>query len=151
MFLFFLSLWLRGLDISVNLNFNPAAATSVDSYREITVNLGTIKYQAQVADTEAQQEKGLGYREGLGLNQAMLFNFSDADYRSFWMKGMRFDLDLIWLDEHGQVLQVNENLSHFDQKTTYPSKMKIRYVLEVAAGDYARAGRPSRADIDWSR
>src|SRR6266705_3024888 len=57
----------------------------------------------EVAKTAAAQAKGLGGRQGIANDQGMLFVFSKEDVECFWMKDMRFPLDIIWLDGRQKV------------------------------------------------
>lgn len=50
-----------------------------------------------IASTEAQKELGLGGRTSIPADTAMLFPFPKAEYYTFWMKGMRFPLDMIYI------------------------------------------------------
>src|SRR3712207_1680301 len=57
----------------------------------------------EVADEPAETARGLGYRAGLEPGKGMLFVYEAASERSFWMKGMRFCLDIVWI-EGGRVV-----------------------------------------------
>lgn len=64
-------------------------------YEEIVV--GGEKLRVEVADTPAKITKGLGYRDELG-SDGMIFVFPTAHIPAFWMKGMRFGLDFVWIE-----------------------------------------------------
>jgi uncharacterized membrane protein (UPF0127 family) len=40
----------------------------------------------------------------------MLFVFEDSAKYSFWMKDMKFLIDIIWLDNDGKVVHIEQNL-----------------------------------------
>jgi hypothetical protein len=46
---------------------------------------------------EAARARGLSGRASLGVNEGMLFLFDEAGYHSFWMKGMTFPIDIVWI------------------------------------------------------
>ncbi|MDB4984778.1 MAG: response regulator MprA [Patescibacteria group bacterium] len=56
---------------------------------------GTI--HVRVADTDAERELGLSYFKKLPTDQGMLFVFDKPGIYPFWMKGMKFPLDMVWL------------------------------------------------------
>jgi len=96
--------------------------------------------QSEVADTQEKTTLGLSYRESLPKSHGMLFIFSNPHIPTFWMKGMNFPLDMIWIGENNTIVDITENipapapgileinLPHYSPKV--PAKM----VLEVNAG-----------------
>ena len=55
------------------------------------------------------------------------------------MKGMRFDLDFVWIRQ-GKVVEVSESVSVKDQTRVYQAKEPIDAMLEVNAGWVKRQG-----------
>ena len=103
-----------------------------------TVRVGGVELHAEIADTPQLQQRGLGYRDGLPLDGAMIFVFNDASVQTFWMKGMRFCLDIIWI-EGGQIVGAAERVCPMPTVNSaelprYSSEVPVRYVLEVEAG-----------------
>ena len=93
---------------------------------------------AELADTSALQVRGLSYRDGLHPNTGMLFQFEQASVRSFWMRGMRFCLDIIWI-EHGRIEGAAENVCPMPDTDEadlprYSSKVPVTFVLELPGG-----------------
>lgn len=106
--------------------------------KKMTVVIGGHQFSAELALTAKEQQKGLGNRAGLCQNCAMLFKFGrEGDY-AFWMKDMRFDLDIIWIS-HGKIVYIAKNLSHMALNTTDP-KIPADQVLEINAGLANRYG-----------
>lgn len=129
-----------------------AAKPAVPSWRDhhpwstevATVTVGTDELQAEIADTPPLQGRGLGYRDGLEPGTAMLFVFDDASMRTFWMKGMRFCLDIVWI-ESGTVVGAAESVCPMPNTPDadlprYSSPVGVQYVLEVPAGWLATHG-----------
>jgi len=59
------------------------------------------KIQAEVAATDAARQRGLAGRQNLPEDHGMLFVWPDSDkpaMRQMCMKGMLFDLDILWID-----------------------------------------------------
>ena len=96
----------------------------------------------EVADTPTQRDLGLGGRSTMDENQGMLFIF-DSDKNStptFWMKGMEFDLDLVWI-ENGRVVDITESVPSQkklrvadSELPTYTAPQPVTEVLELNAG-----------------
>ncbi|MFA6428974.1 MAG: DUF192 domain-containing protein [Patescibacteria group bacterium] len=59
----------------------------------------------EIVRTDAARERGLSGRDHLASDQGMLFIFDEPSIRQFWMKDMRFPLDLVWLRQ-GRVVDV---------------------------------------------
>ena len=62
---------------------------------QLEINGNSIK--VEVADTPGARKKGLGGRSSLGENEGMLFIFDNLDKHPFWMKGLSFPLDFVWI------------------------------------------------------
>lgn len=113
---------------------NSAPATTTE------VTLNNVKVKAEIAQTETQRQRGLSGREKLEENSGMLFVFAQSDpIPTFWMKGMKFDLDIIWIKK-GKIIQIDKNVqppaadTADNQLIRYSPKTAVDYVLEVNAG-----------------
>jgi uncharacterized membrane protein (UPF0127 family) len=139
-----------------------AAKPAVPSWRDshpwstevATVTVGTDELQAEIADTAPLQSRGLGYRNELASGTAMLFVFDDASIRTFWMKGMRFCLDIVWI-EAGTIVGAAESVCPVPDGSdadlpTYSSPVGVRYVLEVPAGWLASHGYGAGTSVELS-
>lgn len=62
-------------------------------------DIGGKTYALEIADTDEERQRGLGGRESLCAECAMLFMFDRSDRHAFWMKEMRFPLDIVWLSD----------------------------------------------------
>ena len=83
----------------------------------------------------AGMAQGLSYRESLCPQCGMLFVFKEAGLRSFWMRDMRFPLDIIFLDEEFAVVDVARNMEPCGGVCIpYQSRHDAKYVFEVNAG-----------------
>ncbi len=99
-----------------------------------TITIGKNSILAELATTGKQKNDGLSGRTSLEEGTGMLFEFGTPSIEGFWMKDMRFSLDIIWADNSGTIVTIFQNLS----PTTYPNVFKpttpARYVLELPAG-----------------
>ena len=102
-----------------------------------------ITINVEIADTQAERNKGLGGREALASDEGMLFVFEKQDKYSFWMKGLKFPLDFIWI-KGDTVVEISENIQppqigQSDQTLpVYSSKENVDKVLEVGVGTIQR-------------
>ncbi len=103
------------------------------------IQIGETHLKVEIADTASKRSKGLGDRQALGENEGMLFIFPKADKYPFWMKGLKFPLDFVWIKETS-VVDILENVSLPQNGQTdstlpiYSSKVEVDKVLELNAG-----------------
>lgn len=105
-----------------------------------TITVGTRTYTVEVADTQAEREKGLSERDTLGEFKGMLFDFKQEGDWQIWMVKMRFPIDIAWLSKDGKILAVKENVSPDTFPNVFRSEQPSWYVLELNAGDLQKAG-----------
>lgn len=75
------------------------------------------------------------FRNNLARDRGMLFVFPEDCRPSFWMKNVKFALDMIWLDRNKRIIQINENVPTCTIVCdAVPATRDCRYVLEVNAG-----------------
>ena len=99
--------------------------------------VGEARVEVEVADEGDEMNKGLGYRDNLGKDNGTLFIYPEPIIPTFWMKGMRFDLDFLWIQE-GVVVEITENVpspvSEEEQLPLIRPKELVNWILEVNAG-----------------
>ena len=64
------------------------------------------KVRVELAVTREEQSKGLMFRKELKENRGMLFVFSEAGEKSFWMKNTLVELDIVFMDKDLKVGKV---------------------------------------------
>lgn len=109
------------------------------NYPTRTARIGDEAFTLLVADTPARAQLGLGAVSKLPRHYGMLF-YGQGEMR-FWMKGMAYPIDILWLDERGRILHIEYSVS----PSTYPNKTfsnppstDARMVIEIGAGEAAR-------------
>lgn len=118
---------------NVDVPFLPPKTT----FSELQINDKILK--VEIADTSSKRNKGLGGRSSLGENEGMLFVFEKPDKYPFWMKGLSFPLDFVWIMDL-KVVDVLENVvpptsgQPDSSLPIYSAKENINKVLEVPAG-----------------
>ena len=102
------------------------------------VDISGKKFVANLALTREEQRKGLGGRDRLCGRCAMLFDFKDKNKYSFWMKDMKFDLDIIWISD-GRIVYIKKNFSRHSPETIAPDSYADK-VLEINSGISSKFG-----------
>lgn len=107
-------------------------------------NQGTLQVHGHtihlaIADTMTARVQGLSGHTKLASDEGMLFVFPIAYKYSFWMKDMKFPLDMIWIKD-STVVSVSENVpipapgqSMLSLPNYYPASA-VDKVLEIDAG-----------------
>ncbi len=111
------------------------SSTYATSLPKIDFFVNSNRFLVEVAQTDAEKSLGLGDREGLNDNAGMLFTFTKPSKQYFWMKDMKFSLDIIWIDENKKIVGFVENAKPEDYPEAYPSPENVSYVLEIRSGE----------------
>ncbi len=107
------------------------------SGQEVLINNDRIK--VEVADNQDKRSKGLGGKPSIASDSGMLFVFDKEDKYPFWMKGMQFALDFIWISGP-RVVDISENVpapipgAPDSSLTIFSANTLVDKVLEVNAG-----------------
>ena len=97
---------------------------------------GGVVLTVEIATTPSDQEKGLSERDSMAPDHGMLFVFNSEGMWGFWMKGMRFSLDIIWFDSQRRAVFMEQDLPpcSLENCPIYTPPMNTLFVLEVNAG-----------------
>lgn len=87
----------------------------------------------ELAFTPDTRSCGLSNRFSLGKDNGMLFIFSGARERTFWMKDTHIPLSIAFIDDTGKIVTIH-HMEAAQTHTTYPSFKSVRYALEVNQG-----------------
>ena len=98
---------------------------------------------AEAAISPSARERGLSGRTGLKEGSGMLFIFPEKGIYPFWMKGMLFPIDIVWIDGNA-IVDIAPNLPPPLEASLnlqlYQPRAAADYVLEVPAGLVSAAG-----------
>ena len=101
----------------------------------ITINNKT--FSVDVAKTDDQRAKGLSVYDKLPLEKGMIFIFDTKGHYAFWMEGMKFPIDIIYIREN-KIVDIFKNVSpKKSQNETLPiikSSESADAILEINAG-----------------
>lgn len=114
-----------------------------------SVHFDGATFSLEVADTPLLQERGLGFRDSLCETCAMLFVFPRADRYAFWMKDMRFPIDIVWIRD-GRVVHIESNVDFRDQERVYRPAEPADRVVEVNAGMCGRSGIQKGSEVSFT-
>lgn len=110
------------------------------------VKIGGRELTVEVADSAAEQSRGLTGRRLPGDGEGMLFVWDDLGPRAFTISSVSFDLDVIFIGEDGQVSEILP-LSP-DGPTDAQGSYPARYVIEVRGGWAQRHGIESGDEFE---
>ena len=99
---------------------------------EIEIKIKDILLKVEVALTEAEQAKGLMYRDSMPADHGMLFVYSKPKKVSYYMLNCRFPLAIAFITGDGHIRQIK----HMEPREAMPtrSKVVVKYVLEMNEG-----------------
>jgi len=107
------------------------------SSRSSSVSIKDTTFNIDIAKTEEEKSRGLGDIKRIPDNQGMLFVFDRPGQHGFWMWGMEFPLDIIFINGD-RVVGVYENLPVLDPDESNPpiwgKQLVSDRVLEINAG-----------------
>lgn len=92
------------------------------------------RLNAEVADSPKEIAKGLSGRQSIKINQAMLFIYEASDEYCYWMKDMNFSVDIIWLNENKEVVDIEFDVAPSTYPQTFCPSGPARFVIETKSG-----------------
>ncbi len=120
---------------------STTATTAGPNLRPLTIDASggeTVRLQVEIADTDAERQRGLMERTALGENRGMLFIFEGEQTLSFWMKNTLIPLSVAYLDSEGRIVDIQDMLPL--DETPHPSAEPAQYALEVNQGFFEEHG-----------
>ena len=108
-----------------------------NGFRQVNVIVNGAVLVADIAASDEQITMGLSVKDSLDENEAMLFVFDEEAEHTFWMKNMKFPIDIIWIDADKTVVHIEHNLQPCSFGLfcpTYKPNDDSLYVLETIGG-----------------
>lgn len=120
----------------------PFIPVTQEEKKEVII-INNSRINVEVADNQEKRTLGLSGRDSLASNSGMLFVFPKEDKYPFWMKGLKFSLDFIWIRKSTVVDLLNNvptpQPGQTDQSLPiYSSRVPVDSVLEVSGGTIER-------------
>jgi hypothetical protein len=94
---------------------------------------GDVVTTIEIAENDHDRQRGLMYRKSMPADQGMIFWFAEKDNHSFWMHNTCIPLDMLYLDDDGLIVGIEENTPTISDDT-FEVGCQSRYVLELNAG-----------------
>ena len=113
---------------------NASTNVANSSYVQKDITIHGEKVRVDIADTSPLREQGLSGRAPLAPRTGMLFVFPQDGHYAFWMKDMRFSIDIVWLASDGSVVGFFENVAPESYPKSYAPQGDARYVVELPGG-----------------
>ena len=107
----------------------------------------------ELAQSPWQKTRGLMFRDTLPENHGMLFKFTRTTSAGMWMFGMRFPIDILFLDSSKRVLRVIENARPLGLSwrtwRLYSSPYPASYALEIPSGKVGKTNTRVRDTLEF--
>ena len=142
-----------------NGNFLKGINIPNDRYLQVRVSVNNFNLTVDLAITDDQKAEGLAVKDYLNENEGMLFVYEQPSRQTFWMKDMKFPIDIIWLDANGTVVHIENTLqpcvSVLNSDVSilncplYTPHNGSQYVLETIAGFSQKHNVKIGTDIDF--
>ena len=131
-----LSSWLQKGDVSKVLNLGPSQTPT--TYTQV-LKVKNTTVMVEIVATPEKLAQGLSGRDGLAENIGMLFVVAQNTRPTFWMKDMKFPIDIIWINDN-MVVGIEKNVpipqdpNNTSSLERYSPSTGVDYVLEVESG-----------------
>lgn len=127
-----------GVIIGVSLFSTSYLNKLADIKRKSEVKINNQTVVVDVVKTEKDRERGLAGRDDLGINEGMLFLFENPGNHGIWMKGMKFSIDIIWING-SEIVGFEKNVKpepgiSSEELTVYYPPEAVNKILELKAG-----------------
>lgn len=106
-----------------------------------TVTINDTKFFVELSVTAPEKSRGLSFRKSLIPRHGMLFVYDYKDTFSFWMQGMQFPLDFIWIADN-LVVDITKNVPPATALNMHVvrSSVPVNKILEINAGEIEKYG-----------
>ena len=125
----------------------PASALAAAGFERGTATIAApagakrVALSVELAQTDAQRQRGLMHRRTLGAKAGMAFLYPRAHRGGFWMKNTLIPLDIAFADARGRILRIlTMQPCRRDPCRVYDPDVTYRTALEVNAGSFRRWG-----------
>ena len=109
-------------------------------FAEGTVRIDDDVIKVEIAESRADKQRWLMFREErLPLNSAMILVYERSDLYSMWLLNIEYNLDLIWINENGNIVYMVKDAepckNTFDAAScTYKNTKAAKYIIAATSG-----------------
>jgi len=109
------------------------------------VVVGNKNYNLYIAKNYQDITKGLARFDSIRENEGMLFIFDNPGNYTFFMKDMKFNIDIIFIDVDFKVIKIFQNVKKETYRSAndfdaFKSDKPAKYVIELNQGEVAKNG-----------
>ncbi len=118
--------------------FFPKSKNNNEEYKNRAITIADTQLHVYVADTDQKKARGLAAFDSIEDDQGMIFEFEDMGIQTFWMKDMKFAIDIIWVRDN-KIIAIDKNIQSEQSKSDdeiirYKSSEDVDTVIETNAG-----------------
>jgi uncharacterized membrane protein (UPF0127 family) len=127
--------------------FGQTARNDVVNFGEpkpltIVTEEGSHEFMVDEAKTMAQQARGMMFRDSMGADTGMIFEFDEPKIATIWMKNTSIPLDILFVRSNGKILKIEHSHKPYTLRSA-SSEAVIAGVVELKGGESkARGIRP---------
>lgn len=118
-------------------NYSKSGKTFFLFKKDPVVKIANQSFRVIVANSQKERERGLSEIKSLQDNQGMIFLFDRPDYYSFWMRNMKFPIDIIYINKD-TIITIKNNAQPpkniKESPIIYAPTSPADKVLEISAG-----------------
>lgn len=110
--------------------------SKTSSVTKTKVTISNKTFNVFVAKSDIEKQIGLSSKKEISENQGMLFLFDKPDFYAFWMKEMKFPIDIVYI-ENNKVTSIISNVkppTNPGNLPIYKPQKKADMVIEINAG-----------------
>ncbi|MGB6231389.1 MAG: DUF192 domain-containing protein [Litorimonas sp.] len=120
------------------LSFAQTAQDDVVDFGEpqpLTIVSGdtTHAFMVEEAKTLEQQARGMMWRESMGDDEGMIFEFAEPKVATIWMKNTAIPLDILFVRSNGEILKIEHMAQPFKLRSA-SSEAVVASVVELKGG-----------------
>ena len=108
-----------------------ASLSFFDQGQKTQIHLGNTPLRVDVLTTPEERTIGLSGRTSLSPTEGALFVFPNNGYHGIWMRNMQFPIDIIWVDENLQIVDIEKNVTPSTFPRIFEPRVPARFVIET--------------------
>ena len=94
---------------------------------------GTHEFMVERAVSLDQQARGMMFRETMGADTGMIFEFDEPKVATIWMKNTSIPLDILFVRSNGRILKI-EHMAQPYKLRSASSEAVVASVVELQGG-----------------
>src|SRR5829696_10355616 len=110
------------------------------AFPEGTIRIDQDVIKVEIAESDADKQRWLMFREQqLPFNSAMILVYEKSDLYSMWLLNIEYNLDLIWINENGNIVYMVKDAEPCKNaldaaSCTYKNTKPAKYIIAAASG-----------------